>query len=365
MTTRYDVSEVAPQGGYLAKRCPVRAQLDVLEPCEALPVSPVVERRLARGRQFEAETLAALVALHPEAVVISGEDSRQDGERATLHAMSAGARLIVGGILPPDLAGRRVGAADLLVRAASGVGYRAVDVKCHRSLDAAGAGLPARCSGLGDPGFEAAVEDPSQSARRRRDDMLQLAHYQAMLDAAGCAGGDGRFGGIVGVEGVVTWYDLDARIWMTLSSSGRNKARSTMEAYQFEFDFRLDILAVAARHLGDPGVEPLVVPVRTSECGTCPWWSACGPTLAAGSGDVSLLPRMGWRGWRVHRDHGVSDRAALASLDHRSALLVAAKVDLRPLLAALGTLADETPVASVIGERKRAQIARLDEAGVR
>src|SRR5215469_13769390 len=89
VATRKDVSGVPPQGGYVAKQCPVRAQWDLLRPCEPLPVSPVLERRFEAGRRFEAEVVAGLLPLHPDARVVAGED-RAGREAATVAAMTEG-----------------------------------------------------------------------------------------------------------------------------------------------------------------------------------------------------------------------------------------------------------------------------------
>ena len=362
MVTRYDTSSVALQGGYVAKQCPVRAQCDVLQPCDPLEPSAILERRFQRGRQFEADVVAEMVSLHPDAVVVDAED-RAQREKATAEAMAADADLVVHGRLPADPSGRRVGEPDVLVRVIGTRAYRPVDIKHHQTLEVVPESKSSVNSGFDRPGLEDAEVDPQRSTRKRRDDVLQLAHYQRMLEAAGMAATDGRWGGIIGVERVVTWHDLDALIWMTPSST-KQKLRSTIEVYDFEFDFRLDIMAVAAQHLVDPDVGLLVVPVRKGECAECPWWSNCGGVLEAGPGDVSLLPRVGWKQWRNHRDHGVTDRRALAGLDFRTAQLVAAGVDLRPLLDALDSRPGSTAVGDVIGARKHAQLARLAEAGI-
>src|SRR5438067_1671375 len=171
MPVRYDVSRVPLQGAYVAKRCPVRAQNDILQPGEPVPVSPSLERRFARGLDFEAEILESVRTSHPDAFFITGDDTAAR-ETATVAALSGDAPLIVDGRLPADVVGRRVGEPDVLVRAASG-GWRPVDVKNHLTLstrDPERPGLDARCSDLARPSFEDACVDEALDRRKHKDD---------------------------------------------------------------------------------------------------------------------------------------------------------------------------------------------------
>jgi len=122
---------------------------------------------------------------------------------------------------------------------------------------------------------------------------------------------------------------------------------------------------VAEQHEQDPSTQLLVVPVKTSECLTCPWWGYCRPQLEAGSGDVSLLPRVGYTEWRAHRNHGVTDRAELAALDVRTATLVAAGIDLTVILGATEHLRGNVPLEGLQElPLRQADRAVLTEAGV-
>jgi predicted RecB family nuclease len=347
MTTRFDISSVPLQGGYVAKQCPVRAQNDVIVPVEPLPPTPFQERLFKAGRDFEAELFSELAALHSDAVLITEHGA--DAEAATLRAMQRRTPLILAGRLPSDDAGRRVGKPDILIAAGSG-GYRAVDVKHHMAVQPeppTRQGMPAIISPLVAPTRETAAVEVASSARKNEDDLLQLAHYQRMLEAIGMHANDGSWGGIVGTERAVVWYDLDARVWRSPALSQQSKLRSTMERYDFEFAFRLDVIAVAEQHKRDASVALLVVPVKIPECGGCPWWDYCRLELERPPGDVSLLPRIGWAQWKVHRDHGVTNRAALAALDPLTARLVAGGIDVVAVRSATDGLDPDVDLADV------------------
>ena len=359
MATRLDVSVVPLQGGYIAKRCPVVAHhahdptLDVVP----IPVSRATQLRFDRGNAFEAEVFSEMAALHPEAVLVERESARSDREEATVEAMAAGVVMILGGRLPPDEVGRRVGEPDVLIRgeraAGGGWAYLPVDVKHHLTLRET-PGSTATVSSLGAPVRR--DETPDVTVRLNEGDVLQLAHYHRMLEAAGRASVSRR-AGIVGKEKLVVWYDLNAPLW---SSGG--KRRNALERYDFEFDFRLDVAATAMRRAEDPGAEPLVVPVRIDECDECEWWGVCGPVLE-GTDDVSLLPRVGWPQWRDLRVGGVTTQADLAGLDWRTGWLVDQGVDVTTYLKEASRVDPLTPVSEVIGTRRTRQAAVLIEAG--
>ena len=364
VTTRHDVSMVEPQGGYIAKRCPVRVQNDVLGPAKPSPPSEVAALRMQQGVAFEADVFAELAdALRGDTSVVflAAGLSSDAAIAATVEAMAAGIDVIAGGWLPVDKAGRRTGKPDLLVR--HGSGYLPVDVKHHLTLQPTEDDDLAAVSELSAPFFESRRSADRQARRKHKPDALQLAHYRRMLEAAGFAA-SANWAGIVGKERLVVWYDLDEPLWSTPAKSDgkKRKTRTSMEVYDFEFGFRLDIAAIASQARNDPQVGLLVDPVACPECVDCPWEDYCAATLNSGSGDPSLLPGVSYRAWRTLRDHGITDRRTVAALDLETAQVGADGVPTLGLLETAEAVDPATTLAELLSGSKK-QLAALTEHG--
>src|ERR1700722_1131811 len=113
-----DPARTGPQGAYLAKRCPEAVPLDVLRPVEPLPSSDFMTMLADGGIAFEADVFALLRSSFAAAADIDRGLHREQRERLTTEAMDLGAPLVIGGRLPVDVVGRRVGEPDLLLRIA-------------------------------------------------------------------------------------------------------------------------------------------------------------------------------------------------------------------------------------------------------
>ncbi len=241
-----------PLGSYVAKRCPRRVQLDIVQPVEQVPAADDVVMRMEAGIAFEVEITGRLQAhARPDWVFIAGGPAA-DEIASTLAAIEAKAPLIVNARLPSDFEEWRSGAPDLMVWDVDG--YVPIDVKHHKTFDD-GEGI--RVSDLAEP-TPAASNAVGFDLRARKDDTLQLAHYRRMLQGLDLAS-SGSVGGIIGKEGVVAWYDLDEARWTTPAKSDgkRRKRRTSMEVYDFEFGIRREWAEDAYRHLDDRAQEQI------------------------------------------------------------------------------------------------------------
>ena len=273
----------------------------------------------ARSRQFEADVVARLLALHPAACVITGA-TRAEREQATLGAMQAGAGAHRGRAparRPRRPAGRRArppGSRGRRLRVPAG-GHQAPPLPGRRSRRPGRALLATRPPG----------------ARRRRN---RARARPASAGTTSCSSpitsacwrppawprpGE-RCGGIIGVDGVVVWYDLDA------ADLADPVVQRQAEAALDHGGLRLRV-RLPPRHPGRR--RPAIRPIRRSSCWSCRCGSASARSARGGPGagrssrpapaTSACCPGLGWRAWRIHRDHGVTSRAALAALDHRTA----------------------------------------------
>jgi predicted RecB family nuclease len=355
----------------MAKRCPQALQLDVLQPCEPLSTSAFISMLGDEGRDFESDIFERLAKEIPEAVVVDEILSRSERETVTVAAMDNGVPLVIGGRLPVDRMALRAGEPDLLVRSdalfqgSADDGYLPVDVKHHKTLDlktredAAGA----LTSELGTLFDGPADLDPDMEARWRRPDLLQLAHYQRLLQACERASRTGHWGGIVGREERVVWYDLDLPLWRPTEYivDPPDRLLSTMEVYDLEFAHRLSVIDASQVHLEDPTSPLLAEPIAVKECDGCGWQDWCFEQMEA-SGDVSLLPGMTIAKRRKYHARGVTTLEELACLDSATARLVSAGVDLAHLEEKARAADPSTPVTELLAHRPK-QAERLMEEG--
>jgi predicted RecB family nuclease len=255
---------------------------------------------------------------------LRGLDGSAAHVAATVEAMAEGVPVIVGGRLPDDFDGHRVGKPDVLIRSVDSPrgtpGYVPADIKAHRFV-AAGKG-PLQWSTWAMPTPEQARETDGArpSITARQSDVLQLAHYWRMLEACGWASERSPIGAIVGTDVVdgeaspLVWVDLDAPTLWTFSRSQGRKKRSPLERYDHELAFRASVAEVALQRVGsanDP--EPLVRPIYTTECEGCRWHDYCLPLM---DGDPSVeVGRLDRRSWQALRVAGVDSVDALAGLD--------------------------------------------------
>jgi predicted RecB family nuclease len=348
-----DAIEIRPRDSSFAKLCPQRVQLDVLQPCEPLPDPPFLQMLYRAGNEHEDDTFALLFDGVDGAVVIEAEDVN-DREWQTLQAVKNGALVIAGGRLPIDHEAHRVGQPDLLVQ--HGEGYLPIEVKSHKALERVkkeGTGAALVCD-VTTPFFDAAVVDVEHNPRKHLGDLMQLAHYRALLDAAGI-GSPGCFvAGVCGSEGVIVWHDLAAPVLdpPEYLDEPPTERISAMTRYDIEFAHRVGISQAAEAHFFDEVTSLLAEPIVCEQCDMCRWREWCGEQLEEVA-DLSLITGVGVGRRSLYKAHGIEDLHALAALDWRTAELVCSKVDVEGLRQKAEGRSASTPLAEVIANRPK------------
>ncbi|MFN8090476.1 MAG: ribonuclease H-like domain-containing protein [Mycobacterium sp.] len=309
-------------GGYAAKQCPVRTQLDFgPAPAEWVP-APEDQARLDAGVDFEAEVFADLLRRHPGAVLVDPAADRGGAIAATVAAMDAGAPAILGGWLPDDVGGGRKGRPDILI--AAGGGYLPADVKHHRNLEPK-AKTTAHVASLDSPSRWQRVGGWSAATLYRVSDGLQLAHYTRMLQACGRHPGPHMlWGAVLGttvvatsadLERVLTWHDLTEPLGFTFSRSRGKARRSLLERYDHEHAFRV-LVADAARQAAQGRGRLIVEPVGQAECRTCPYQQICADQMGPHEPSTALtVGGLDVREWVTLRRMGITTVDELAALD--------------------------------------------------
>ncbi len=313
-------------GGYAAKQCPVRTQIEFHPLLDKVTRewSPEELARFAEGQAFEDAVFARLRSLHPDSVRIEPTLRQAEAVAQTVAAMEAGTPLILGGWLPDDTAGGRKGKPDILVRV--GDGYLAADVKNHATLQHSKRATGV-VSTLKAPADHVEIRGWSLNSNHRFNDGIQLAHYTRMLEACGHHAGP-ALAAIVGTSRpalgsgdepdiLFVWHALEEPLYDTYSRSEGRKRRSVLDRYDHEHAFRVKVAQTALQITGGPDdPAPLVVPIGQSECEKCPFDQWCESQMDPDDPSTAITKgRLDAREYLALRRLGVDSTAALAVVD--------------------------------------------------
>jgi predicted RecB family nuclease len=276
--------------------------------------------------------------------------TRNAVERLSRAAVAAGVHIILGGRFT---CGQRVGEIDMLVRCnPDTVGrkqhtYVSVDLKHHQALKGTAAERPFTVTDPLDPFLETGARTEMLVGTPQDVDSLQLCHYWYILDDLGVAGP--RVGGIYGTDGFIVYRGLDVPFY-------RYNKVSAFELYDEAWDGLLSAVRHERERLLNPALEPLSSPEWQTECKECPWREVCHEELVADR-HITLLPGLTPRRAVPHYEAGVYDYLQLASLDHRTARIVASGVDLATLILSAEQRPASTPVSKFAGPSASALVA--------
>lgn len=317
---------------YAARSCPLKT-VNAFTPSLVTPsLTPPIPPFFRNAEAIEADVVGRIVCAQDDVRDLRNtRDAPTDvAAAACLAAMAEGARIIVGGLLPPDEETHRIGRPSLLLRSPDGAGYMPVHIKFHRVLESSGPDEPVLwVSRLADPTTPLATPGRRFRWSTRLKAALQVTHYWRLLEACGFAA-TRRYAGLIGIDNihtdtgagievapVITWLNLEARRvppnprWVEVPADA--EPLTLLERYDGEHAYRVELAETA---LASSGQETLLTPIVSPECRGCVWQPHCQAQLDADdlSVRISKAP-LDVHEVRTLRRLGISTVTELANAD--------------------------------------------------
>ena len=339
-------------------RCPVKLQSRIDDQITgSTDRTSSLERRIDASTEHERLTIRQILDSAPDELVDIRQVEAGHERAATMAAIEGQRRLRLSPWLPADVAGRRVGRPDLLVRHAGG--YLPVEIKLHLLTTDGHGSLSS--SPLSSPLPDAAQEIAGRKFRRGRaveSDGLQLAHYRRMLEPIGASSADASLlGGVIDGSGALWWIPIDLR---------RGRHRDLLERYDQAFAERLSLVDRAVARNADRSLSRGVDPWWHKECEGCEFEQPCHRELEDRD-DVSLVRWSTPQTLDRLRSAGIATRRDLGRLDLELVTLARRLADTTLPLPLILTMTegqpDEMLLSDLVGQRLGVR-RRLEAAGL-